>query len=105
MNILKILNKYYGIIHYYTKKEEINITNIDYNNSDNLDEIYNLAIEKLKTDLGNDIEVLDQKVLKKSVNSANINIELFFKVKENITDYALIDEEKLKNEENQDKSE
>lgn len=89
----------------YTKKEEINITNIDYNNSDNLDEIYNLAIEKLKTDLGNDIEVLDQKVLKKSVNSANINIELFFKVKENITDYALIDEEELKNEENQDKSE
>ena len=46
-----------------------------------------LAIEKLKNKLGSDIKILSLKVLKKEENTDRIDIEIFFKVEEDITSY------------------
>lgn len=69
-----------------TKKEEVKLTDINF--AENYDKnIKPLAIEKLKTKLGNDITILEEKVLKKSENADRIDIEIFFKVEEDITSY------------------
>ncbi len=69
-----------------TKKEEVKLTDINF--AENYDKnIKPLAIEKLKTKLGNDITILEEKVLKKSENADRIDIEIFFKVLEDITSY------------------
>lgn len=70
-----------------TKKEEVKLTDINF--AENYDKnIKPLAIEKLKTKLGNDITILEEKVLKKSENADRIDIEIFFKVEEDITSYS-----------------
>lgn len=46
-----------------------------------------LAITKLNERIGNDKEILGKKVLKKYQKNSKIIIEVFFKVKEDITDY------------------
>ena len=69
-----------------TKKEEIKSTDIDFR-EDYKDNIKPLAVEKLKNKLGNDIKILSEKVLKKEVNTDRIDIEIFFKVEEDITSY------------------
>ena len=69
-----------------TKKEEIKTVDIDF--SENYDKnIRPLAIEKLKNKLGSDINILSEKVLKKEANTDRIDIEIFFKVEEDITSY------------------
>lgn len=69
-----------------TKKEEVKLTDINF--AENYGKnIKPLAIEKLKTKLGNDITILEEKVLKKSENADRIDIEIFFKVEEDITSY------------------
>ena len=69
-----------------TKKEEVKLTDINF--AENYDKnIKPLAIEKLKAKLGNDITILEEKVLKKSENADRIDIEIFFKVLEDITSY------------------
>lgn len=69
-----------------TKKEEVKLTDINF--AENYDKnIKPLAIEKLKTKLGNDITILEEKILKKSENADRIDIEIFFKVLEDITSY------------------
>ena len=69
-----------------TKKEEVKTTDIDF--SDNYDKnIRPLAVEKLKNKLGNDINILSEKVLKNEVNTDRIDVEIFFKVEEDITSY------------------
>ena len=70
---------------------------------DNLDTVYELALEKLKNKLGSDIKVIDRKVLKKERNTDRIDIELFYKIEEDITSYSSlkdfnIEEENKKNE-------
>ena len=87
-----------------TKKEEVKITEIDF--SKNYEKnIKPLAIEKLKTRLGDDINILGEKVLKKEENADKINIDIFFKVEEDITMYSSLkdfnieeENEKIKNE-------
>ncbi len=69
-----------------TKKEEIKSTDIDFR-EDYKDNIKPLAVEKLKNKLGNDIKILSEKVLKKEMNTDRIDIEIFFKVEEDITSY------------------
>lgn len=70
----------------FTKKEEVKTTDINF--SENYEKnIKPLAIEKLKAKLGNDITVLSEKVLKKSENADRIDIDIFFKVEEDITSY------------------
>ena len=69
-----------------TKKEEVKTTDIDF--SENYEEnIKPLAVEKLKNKLGNDIKILSEKVLKREENTDRIDIEIFFKVEEDITSY------------------
>ena len=70
----------------FTKKEEIELTNIDYSKNYKKN-IKPLAIEKLKNKLGSDINILSEKVLKKEQIADKINIDIFFKVEENITSY------------------
>ena len=69
-----------------TKKEEIKSTDIDFR-EDYKDNIKPLAVEKLKNKLGNDIKIFSEKVLKKEENTDRIDIEIFFKVEEDITSY------------------
>ena len=69
-----------------TKKEEIKSTDIDFR-EDYKDNIKPLAVEKLKNKLGNDIKILSEKILKKEMNTDRIDIEIFFKVEEDITSY------------------
>ena len=47
-----------------------------------------LAIEKLKNKLGSDIKVIDRNVLKKERNTDRIDIEIFYKIEEDITSYS-----------------
>ena len=69
-----------------TKKEEVKTTDIDF--SENYEEnIKPLAVEKLKNKLGSDIKILSEKVLKREENTDRIDIEIFFKVEEDITSY------------------
>lgn len=74
-----------------TTKEEVETTDInfseDYDNT-----IRPLAISKLKDKLGSDIEIISEKVLKREENADRIDIEIFFKVEEDITSYkSLVD--------------
>ena len=87
-----------------TKKEEVKTKDIDF--SENYEKnIRPLAISKLKNKLGEDISILYEKVLKKEENTDRIDIEIFFKVEEDITSYQSlkdfnIEEENKKIEEN-----
>ncbi len=74
----------------YTKKEQLNIKRTEYDQNHLEESAIPLAISKLKDKLGSDIEIISQKVLKKEQNAGKINIELFFKVKEDITSYQSI---------------
>ena len=70
-----------------TKKEEVKTTDINF--SENYEKnVKPLAIQKLKNKLGSDITILEEKVLKKERNADKIDIEIFFKVEENITSYS-----------------
>ena len=70
----------------YTKKSEVELININFEND--LDSVYDLALEKLKNKLGSDIKVIDRNVLKKERNTDRIDIEIFYKIEEDITSYS-----------------
>lgn len=74
-----------------TKKEEIKIKQVTYQNKSSQKEIKQLAIKKLHQHLGNDIKILSINVLKKKVSADRIEVELFFKVEENITSYSSLE--------------
>lgn len=74
----------------YTKKQELDGKQINYYESNIEDTIIPLAKEKLVAKLGEDIIIISQKVLKKEQSAGKIKVELFFKVKEDITDYQTI---------------
>ena len=75
----------------FTKKEEINIKQVTYQNKSSQKEIEQLAIKKLKQRLGNDIKILSINVLKKKTSADRIEVELFFKVEEDITSYESLE--------------
>ena len=82
-----------------TKKEEVKTTDIDF--SENYEEnIKPLAVEKLKNKLGNDIKILSEKVLKREENTDRIDIEIFFKVEEDITSYKSLKDFNIEEENN-----
>lgn len=56
-----------------------------------------VAREKLKSNLGRDDEIIYEKYLKKSEEDSKIIVDMFFKVKEDITAYIEIIPEKLEN--------
>lgn len=75
----------------FTKKEEINIKQVTYQNKSSQKEIEQLAIKKLKQRLGNNIKILSINVLKKKTSADRIEVELFFKVEEDITSYESLE--------------
>ena len=62
------------------------------------DEALKIASEKLLLDLGKDDIILSKKVLKKQLKNSKIIVEVFFKVKEDITSYKEIVIEEAKEE-------
>lgn len=70
----------------YTTFEEIKIKEEIHNEKEAYQKAMKIAKEKLKSKLGVDDEIISQKTLKKYHKNSKIVIDVFFKVKENITD-------------------
>ena len=75
----------------FTKKEEIRLRLIAYQEDKDLRKIKKLATDKLKQRIGNDIKILVINVLKKKTSADRIEVELFFKVEEDITSYESLE--------------
>ena len=78
----------------FTKYLETNVKEYEYSLSNVDNYALELASKKIKTKLGTRGEVVSKKVLKKSIKKSKIIIEVFFKVKEDITDNLEIIETK-----------
>ncbi len=75
----------------FTKKEEIKLKQVAYQEDKALKKIKKLATDKLKQRIGNDIKILAINVLKKKTSADRIEVELFFKVEEDITSYESLE--------------
>lgn len=75
----------------FTKKEEIKLKQVAYQEDKALKKIKKLAADKLKQRIGNDIKILAINVLKKKTSADRIEVELFFKVEEDITSYESLE--------------
>ena len=75
----------------FTKKEEIKLKQVVYQEDKTLKKIKKLAVDKLKQRIGNDIKILSINVLKKKASADKIEVELFFKVEEDITSYESLE--------------
>lgn len=74
----------------FTEYLETNVSEYKYNLSNVSDKALELATSKLRDKLGDDSEILSKKVLKKSQKGSKIIVEVFVKVKEDITDISEI---------------
>jgi len=79
----------------YTTFQEIKIENEIHNEKEALKKSLDLARRKLKMKLTEEDEIISQKTLKKSRKNSKIIVEMFFKVKENITDTSSLKNVKL----------
>ena len=70
------------------------------NNSDK--EALKIAENRLLKKLDKDSTILYKKVLKKTINNSTIIVDVFFKVKEDITDYSAISDKIKEGEENEE---
>lgn len=75
----------------FTKKEEIKLKQVVYQEDKTLKKIKKLAVDKLKQRIGNNIKILSINVLKKKASADKIEVELFFKVEEDITSYESLE--------------
>ena len=75
----------------FTKKEETKLKQVAYQEDKTLKKIKKLAVDKLKQRIGNDIKILSINVLKKKTSADKIEVELFFKVEEDITSYESLE--------------
>lgn len=71
-------------------KHEIEIIDKEYNMDNSSSEAIKLATKKLEDRLDEQSMILSKKVLKKALKNSKIIVEIFFKVRENITDYKKI---------------
>ena len=80
----------------FSKYYETSETRKKFNLNNCLDKVYEIAIEKLKLKISKDDVILSKKVLKKELKNSKIIVEVFFKVKEDITSFKdiVIDEAK-----------
>lgn len=74
-------------------KHEIEIIDKEYNMDNSSSEAIKLATKKLGDRLDEQSMILSKKVLKKTLKNSKIIVEIFFKVRENITDYKKISKE------------
>ena len=93
-NIITIGNKLLPVSLSFSKFLETNEKQVSYTLDNCSDEALKIAEEKLKLKLGEDDSILSKKVLKKQLKNSKILVEVFFKVKEDITSYKdiVIDE-------------
>lgn len=78
------------------KRSLINRIKVKYSENELEQIIETLALEKIKETIGDDTKILSQKTLKKKIEDDKMNIEVFFKIKENIKEERKIDLEKEK---------
>ncbi len=88
-------NNILPISFYLTTQEEVKIQNEVKNPKQAYQKAVELAIQKLKNNLGKEDKIISQKTLKKSHKNSKIEVEIFFKVKENITDTISLKDIKL----------
>lgn len=74
-------------------KHGIEIIDKEYNMDNSSSEAIKLATKKLEDRLDEQSMILSKKVLKKALKNSKIIVEIFFKVRENITDYKKISKE------------
>lgn len=74
-------------------KHEIEIIDKEYNMDNSSSEAIKLATKKLEDRLDEQSMILSKKVLKKTLKNSKIIVEIFFKVRENITGYKKISKE------------
>lgn len=74
-------------------KHEIEIIDKEYNMDNSSSEAIKLATKKLEDRMDEQSMILSKKVLKKALKNSKIIVEIFFKVRENITDYKKISKE------------
>lgn len=74
-------------------KHEIEIIDKEYNMDNSSSEAIKLATKKLEDRLDEQSMILSKKVLKNTLKNSKIIVEIFFKVRENITDYKKISKE------------
>lgn len=80
----KLLFKIFGLEFYIEKEYEVNVTKHKYNETEALNKAKELIYEKLAI-RGNKIsDIIDEKVLKKSINNDNLDIDMFLAIKEQI---------------------
>lgn len=82
-----------------TEQQELKVIDEVYEREEAIEKAVELASQKLEKRLGVNDEIISQKTLKITEKESKIIVEVFFKVKEDITDTQLIDLEKIKNEE------
>ena len=75
------------------KRYELKIIDKKYTIENSNEEALKIAEKTLKNKLDENSTILDKKVLKKTINNSTIVVDVFFKVKEDITDYVLINDE------------
>lgn len=95
-NIFEFSNKLLPISFGFSKYYEVIKKDIIYTIDNCDEEALKIALEKLLLKLGKEDVILTKKVLKKEVKNSKILVEVFFKVKEDITSYRdiVIDEAK-----------
>ena len=84
-------NKLLPISFNYSRIYEIKKIRKNYRDSKGLQEAIKLAIKKLKMKLGPKDSIISKNVLKKEEKNSKIEIDIFFKVKQDITDTVNID--------------
>lgn len=111
---IKVLNKYYDLFNFnkyktktikdkyvfknnllpisFIKQIQYETKEIDeiYNDSNIIDKAINASKQNLLKKLNNDSEILSYKILKETKEEENINLKIFFTVKEDITSYQEI---------------
>ena len=121
---LKVLNKYYYFLNfnkyktyrdkkyfylnnnllpiglYFSKEYETNIIEKTFSYDEAVDYAIELSKNKIKTNLKNDEKILKENILDVIEYENYINVSIFYKVYEDITDYMDIDTNKLKNDNN-----
>ena len=85
--LFSISNSFLPISFNFSKLYETNEKHYSYTLDNCEEKAIAIALEKLKVKLGEEDRILTKKVLKKSLKNSKIIVEVFFKVKEDITSY------------------
>ena len=80
----KILSSKFGIVKYKKTEEKF----IKYTKKEILDIAIKKATKKIQDKLSEDEKIINKKVLKNKAKNSKIEVDIFFKTKENISDYT-----------------